>query len=151
MKVKFKYGIKSYSGTLDDLVYANYKKCNMVIGRRLVEREDTDQNRIIGNGGVKISSIYKLLREEYKQDLAKYAKRRGELESSQGKLVANRFMVFVKLCYAACQGMNHSSDVASLSLDDFSISVGLMNVKSAIEAGYLEEIDSYDDLIEMAV
>ena len=33
MQVKFKYGVKSFSGTLDDHVYANYEDRGVVIGR----------------------------------------------------------------------------------------------------------------------
>ena len=33
MKVKFKYGIQTYSGTVDEMVYGSYRDGKLCIGR----------------------------------------------------------------------------------------------------------------------
>ncbi len=36
MKVKFKYGIQTYSGTVDEMTFGSYRKGTLCIGRKYV-------------------------------------------------------------------------------------------------------------------
>ncbi|MDP3114547.1 MAG: hypothetical protein Q8M98_07195 [Candidatus Cloacimonadaceae bacterium] len=49
MKVKFKYGIATYSGTLDEMTYGSYRSGRLCIGRRWVMPSLTVQNKTIGS------------------------------------------------------------------------------------------------------
>lgn len=76
MKVKFKFGIKSFSGTAEKMNFANYKSRGVTIGRVLPEqRKITEQNITMGEKMKKISEVYNATSDAYKKDLAGYTLR----------------------------------------------------------------------------
>ncbi|PKN74082.1 MAG: hypothetical protein CVU50_00460 [Candidatus Cloacimonetes bacterium HGW-Cloacimonetes-3] len=48
MKVQFKYGIKTYSGTADEMTYGSYRDGSVCIGRKYVVPSLTAQNTSLG-------------------------------------------------------------------------------------------------------
>jgi hypothetical protein len=146
MKVEFKYGIKSFSGTLDELNFANHKDRNMVIGREIGHREATDHNHSFGNTLRAISALYKATADGYKADLTAYAKKMYDLPKFSKGLAGNRFNVFVMICYAAMSSEEITFDVNTATIDDFDVITQLHSVKSAVEAGLLDVVVDYDEL-----
>ena len=52
MKVKFKYGIQTYSGTIDEMVYGSYRDDKLCIGREYVyPTPERENNALLGNRG----------------------------------------------------------------------------------------------------
>lgn len=147
MKVKFRYGIKSYSGTLDELNFANYEERNVVIGRMLpVNREITSQNILIGGIMVNISNLYGAIEEDYKADLKAYSKKMYKLKKFDKQLAGNRYSTFVKMLFAASKDPSSSIDINSLSVDDLSLGAyeEIQTVANAVRYGYLPAVDGYE-------
>jgi hypothetical protein len=57
MKVKFKYGIRTYSGTIDEMTYGSYRKGKVCIGRQWVLPKPTEQNTEIGAVATNLSDL----------------------------------------------------------------------------------------------
>ncbi len=67
MKVNLKYGIKTYSGTIDEMTYArSYRKNTICIGRKYVKPRLTDQNTLIGSKMKNLAIIYEDVSDSYK-------------------------------------------------------------------------------------
>ncbi len=147
MKVKFRYGIKSYSGTLDELVFAAYEDRNVVIGRELPSGfERQAQHDVIANYSVKLGEFYRGLSEGFKSDLAAYSKQMYNLKAYSKKIAGSGYSVFVKMIWAASKDANSPVDVMSLSVDDISAGAYSMieSVKVAVDNGYLPLVEDYE-------
>ena len=57
MKVKFKYGIRTFSGTVDEMTYGSFKKGKVCIGRRWVMPRLTDNNAALGSAAVLVGLV----------------------------------------------------------------------------------------------
>lgn len=148
MKVKFRFGIKSYSGTLDELCYVNYEDRSVVIGRMLPEnREVTAQNLSIGSKMVKIAEFYSGVSDDFKSDLKAYAKKMYKLKAYSKGLAGNSYTTFIKMLWKASESIEDPIDLDSLSIDDLllgSYSV-IGSVKVAVENGFLPNVEGYED------
>ncbi len=148
MKVKFKYGIKSYSGTLDDMVFANFEDRNVVIGRMLpADREATPQNEIIASNSRIISTFYKSLSAAYKQDLTEYAKKMFNLKAYSNRVAGSGYSVFNKIIWAANDDTGNPLDISSLSADDIVAGTypQIDTIKAAVENGYIPMVGGYEE------
>lgn len=148
MKVKFRFGIKSYSGTLDELNYANYEDRSVVIGRMIpTNRELTAQNIDIKGKSNRISNLYLGVSEGFKTDMTAYAKKMYNLKPYRKQIAGNRYTIFMKMIWAASQAESNPLDIDSLSLDDLAIGTytTIESVKTAIDNGFLPKVDGYED------
>lgn len=148
MKVKFRFGIKSYSGTLDELNYANYEDRSVVIGRMLpVNRETTSQNENLKTNAQAISEFYSVVSDGFKEDLKAYAKKMYKLAPYRKQIAGNRYTVFVKLLWAVSRQESGAIDLTSLSIDDAQIGSyeNFSSIKSAVENDLLPKVDGYED------
>ncbi|MDD4223400.1 MAG: hypothetical protein PHD87_02305, partial [Candidatus Cloacimonetes bacterium] len=66
MKVKFKYGIATYSGTIDEMVYGSYRDDKLCIGREYVYPRLTEYNAAIGGAGANLAILWASGSAEYK-------------------------------------------------------------------------------------
>lgn len=147
MKVKFKFGIKSYSGTLDDLVYANYADRSVVVGRMLAEnRELTEQNVTMGSRMSIISAVYGAASNDFKEDLAKYAKKMYKLKEFSKRIAGNSYSVFTKVIWNASKDTENPLDIDTLTVDDLEMGslTQISDVKTIVENGYLPVVDGYE-------
>lgn len=152
MKVKFKYGIKSYSGLLDEMVFCNYKARDVVIGREYnPSQRITTNNTKMGQCMVNIVMIYNATTEAYKAQLTEYAQKMFMLPEYQGKLAGNKMTVFLKMMWAWANTQAGAETLLNLSLDDFSLGAyeDLVNIKVAVDNGYLPAVDGYEDYLEI--
>ncbi len=149
MKVKFRFGIKSYSGTVDDFNYANFPDRNVVIGRMVPEsREITTQNEVIGNTSNKIAQFYSQVSSAYKQDLELYSLKLYKQKEYQGQLAGNKYSSFTKIMWAASKDPDLPVNLDALNIDDANLGSydNILTVKTAVEKGYLPKIDGYEEL-----
>ena len=73
MKVNFKYGIRTYSGSMDEMTYGSYRKNTICIGRKKVIPRITENNTLIGSKTKNLAAIYASISGNYKQELKQYA------------------------------------------------------------------------------
>ena len=148
MKARFQYGIKSYSGYLDGIVYMNYKRGGVVIGRMVPEQNTvTAANVLMGEKMIKISSIYAVATQAYKDDLKAYALKMFQLKQFDGKVSGNGFSVFVKMIWAASKDPDNPLDIMSLTTDDLAVGAyeQFDTVRAAVENGLLPQVFEYEE------
>lgn len=148
MKVKFRFGIKNYSGTLDQLNYADFGDRGCIARMLSDSRETTAQNEEIKQKSQYIVEFYRLISDEFKQDLALYTMKMYNLKENRTKIAGNRYSTFVKLMWAVSKLENGAIDLSSLSIDDAVIGSyeNFSTVKAAVENGYLPVVPGYEEL-----
>jgi len=147
MKVKFKYGIKSFSGTHDEMVFANYENFGVVIGRMMPEKRELTENQILmGNRLGKISSLWNLVSSGYKEDMIAYAVKFSLLPERTGTVGVNAFSIFVKAIYAASKSETNPLHIDSINADDLEMGSYDMidNVVDMVDAGFLPVVSGYE-------
>lgn len=153
MRAKFQYGIKSYSGTVDGINFANYASRNVVIGRMVPEnRTITAANVLMGEKMIKISSLYEACTDAYKKDLELYTLKMYKLRAHRTGMAGNKFSTFVKMIWGASKDPDNPLDIMSLTTDDLEVGSyeQIETVKVAVENGYLPKVDGYEELTASA-
>ncbi len=145
MKVKFKYGIRTYSGTLDEMTYGSYRKHSLCIGRKHVKPALTVQNDIMGAITKNLHAIYLDASTGYKADLKAYAKQNGKENVKNTQMPPNSYALFIKMMYAWQEDSGGTVDLSSITLEDIqSTNAAVGTVADAIDAGYLKPVTNYD-------
>ena len=148
MKVKFKYGIATYSGTIDEMVYGSYRDGKLCIGREYVYPRLTDNNASLGLSGSNLAKLWGEASAEYKADLKTYAQRNGTENIPRTQLPPTNFALWIKLMYA-WQKDNSSVDLGTISAEDFGLAGSAVStIKNAVNNGYLLKVSQYEDLTE---
>lgn len=148
MKVKFKYGIKSYSGTLDELVYANFEDRSVVIGRMLpVDRERTAQNETVSTYAGKMADFYQAISDGFKEDLKAYTKKMYRLKPYAKKIAGSFYSVYTKMMWSASKDPEQPIDIESLTSSPIVSGTfpSIDTLKTAIENGHLPLVDGYEE------
>lgn len=147
MKIKFKYGIKSFSGLFDEMIFANYQRDKVVIGRMYnPSPKITENNWTMGAKMQGISKIWGATSPAYKKDFKVYSYKMFGLPMFDGKVSGNGFSAFVKAMWGASKDTENPLDLLSLSLDDLEVDAYLQikSVKVCVENGYLPVVDGYE-------
>jgi len=148
MKVKFKFGIETYSGTVDSMTYGSYRDDKLCIGREYVYPRITDNNHAMGNIMKNLASVYAAADPLYIADLKTYAMRNGSENVPKTKLIPTAFSLFIKMMYAWYDSDPEHVDLASVTVADIiALDADVQTVSDAIDAGFLPSVSVYDDLI----
>lgn len=145
MKTKLKYGIASYSGTIDEITFASYKNGAVCIARKYVKPTLTENNSRMGDIAKNISLIYGGCSEEFKSDLRTYASIYGKEETPRNSLSPNSYGLFVKMMFNFSDINGGGVDLTSITLNDIqSLFVELTTIATAVDAGYLPKVSGYE-------
>ena len=147
MKVKFKYGIKSFSGLFDEMIFSNYQRDNVVIGRMYnPSPKVSENNSIMGAKMQAISKIWVATTDAYKEDFKGYSYKMFGLPMFDGKVSGNGFSAFVKAMWGASKDTENPLDLLALSVDDLEVEAysQIVSVKVCVENGYLPVVDGYE-------
>ena len=148
MKVRFKYGIATYSGTIDEMVYGSYRDHKLCIGRDYVYPRLTANNTLMGSVGSNLAMLWGEASSAYKTDLKTYSQRNGTENIPKTQLPPTNYALWIKLLYAWHED-NPSVDLSTLTVEDFELGgASVSTVKNAIDNGYLDKVGTYDDLTE---
>lgn len=148
MKVKFKYGIATYSGKLDEMVYGSYRDGKLCIGREFVYPRLTENNAILGGVGVNLAILWATGSEAFKADMKTYAQRNGTENVPKTKLPPNSYALWIRMIYAWAED-NPSVDLSTLNSEDFDIAGSdVSSVKNAVDNDYLPKVNDYSQLSE---
>ncbi|HHV36401.1 MAG TPA: hypothetical protein GXX77_00975 [Candidatus Cloacimonetes bacterium] len=147
MKATFKYGIQTYSGTIDGLTYASYKDGQVCIARRYVKPRATEQNEEMASVSTNLSKIYNECSEEFKADLKTYSHLYATRHVAKDKLPPSSYAIYVKMMYAF---LKHNSDhvgLDSIVLDDLiDLYPEVTSIKNAVNKRYLPKVNGYEAL-----
>ena len=147
MKVKFKYGIQTYSGKIDEMVYGSFRNDNLCIGREFVYPTLTDNNHALGSSMKNLAGIFHHISPTYAADLKKYATRNGQENVAKDKLIPTCFSLFIKMLYAWQKSDPEHVDLTTVTIADIgSLDADVSTIKRAVEAGFLPHISVYTDL-----
>jgi hypothetical protein len=147
MKVKFKYGIKTYSGTIDEMVYGSFRHDNLCIGREYVYPTLTANNHLKGTVLKNLASVYHDISVEYLADLKTYGVRNGQDNTPNDSLVPSAFSLWLKMMYAWQKSDPTHVDLATLTLADIvALDAEVSTIARAVEAEFLPMVSVYDDL-----
>jgi len=148
MKVKFKYGIKSYSGTLDEMTYGSYNDGDVCIGRKYVKPETTDNNLLMGDIMQNLADVYKKSSEFYRNDLYLFSRRNAKQNVPKGRIAPNGYALFLAMMYAWAADNPSTVDLLTIDIEDIQSTTAPVNrVADAIDNGYLPRVREYSDLI----
>lgn len=146
MKVNFKYGIKTYSGTMDEVTYGSYRKNTICIGRKYVKPRLTDQNALVGGKMKNLAIIYNDVSESYRQELKQYALL-NEVNVPKGKLLPNAYALWVKMMFKFADADAEHIDLTTLTYSDLqTVGDEILSIASAVENGYMANVPGADKL-----
>jgi len=147
MKVRFKFGIKTFSGTADEMTYGSYAKNTLCLGRQYVTPDYTANNQHVGAIGKNLASVFKAAAAEYVADLKTYATRNGKENFHYGELAVTAYPLFVKMMFAWAKTDPTHIDLTAITVADIvTRDADVRTVKRAVDAGYLPHISDYADL-----
>ena len=138
MKVQFKYGIGTYSGTLDELTFGSYFKNRVCIARKYVVPRLTDQNSLIGSKMKNLAVIYGNVSANYKIELKQYASLHSVL-TPKGKLPATSYALWVKMMFQFAKADPEHIDLTSLTYTDLqTVGDDIISIAAAVTNGFME-------------
>lgn len=146
MKVQFKYGIKTYSGTLDEMTYGSYRDDNICIGRKYVSPTLNANNTLRGEISKNLAAIYALVSSDYKDDLKAYAGKHAALVPSD-KIPPTSFAIWMRMMYLYSELDDGHVDLSSVTYTDLqTLGTDIASIAAAISNGYLPEVNGGDAL-----
>jgi len=147
MKVYFKYGIKTYSGTVNGMTYGSYRKGNLCIGREYVYPNLTDNNFSMGAIMKNLAGVYHNASPDYVLDLKTYAERNGSENVSKTQLIPTAFSLFIKMMFAWYDSDPEHVELSTVTIGDIiALDADVKTIARAVEADFLPLISVYDDL-----
>jgi hypothetical protein len=146
MKVKFKYGIRTYSGKVDEMVYGSYRHNRLCIGRVYVYPRLTENNKKIGKIGKNLALIWDAADNDYRDDFKLYALRHGIEHVPGDKLPPNAYSIWIKMMWEWAK-TEENIELASITDEDFSVSNGkCSSVKACVDNGFLPKVLGYKEM-----
>ena len=137
MKVHFHYGIKTYSGKLDDIVFTMHNNKEICIARRYVIPKPGPAQSNFKTVATNLKTLWLAVKAGYKSDLALYAVQFNNMRPDNCNV--GTYSLFVKILYAAQKEAEF--DLRTCTYTDISASTSAVStVKKAIEAGYLPSV-----------
>lgn len=146
MKVTFKYGIKTYSGTVDEMTYGSYNDGGVCIGRKHVTPNITANNTLRGTIMKNLGAIYGSLSSSYKDDLKVYAQKHAALVPAD-KIAPTTFAIWMRMMYLFSELDSGHVDLATVTYTDLqTVGADIASIAEAVVNGYLPEVSGADSL-----
>lgn len=147
MKVKLNYGIRTYSGTLDDMVFGSFNQGGYCQGRKYVKPVYTTNNQHMGAIGKNLKNVYHNAATAYVTDLKTYCTRNKKDNVPWTKRAPSPLAMFYKMMYAWSKTDPLHIDLTAVTIADIvTMDAEVMSLERAIDAGYLPSVKKYNDL-----
>lgn len=141
MKVTFKYGIGSYSGTADGMVYSPTRNKMGSIARLFVVPTLTDNNTLRGAIMKNLASVWNSVSSGYKSDMKSYcAEWNITYNDLQDAFSPRRssFAMFVDMMYLFAELDEGHVDLSTITYSDLTtLGADIDTIALAVENGYL--------------
>ncbi len=145
MKVSYKYGIKTISGKLDDLVHMAWNKGRVAIARIFVMPTLGEIHSLFGDIKKNIAAIWDECSEAFKEDLKTYATRRIPYYTAEQIPAYANYAHFVRFLYAFRED-SEEVNLLDVSKDDLLTAGCPSSVQEIIDQGLLPPVSEYEDL-----
>lgn len=140
MKVKFNYGIKTYSGTLDNMTFGSYRKNSVCIGREYVSPRITENNLSMSAKMKNLALVFSSVSSGYKDDLKSYALA-NQANVPKGKLPPSSYAIFVQMMFKFAKLDEGHIDLATVTYGDLStLGEDISTIAAAVSNGYLQSV-----------
>ena len=147
MKAKFKYGIATYSGTIDEITFGSYRKDTVCIARKYVIPRLTEHNTQMGSQLKNLATVWADVSSGYKDELKIYAAK-NLANTPKGKLPPTSFSIWVQMLYLFSELDGGHIDLATLAYSDLAtVGEDILSIASAVENGYLASVPGADSMI----
>lgn len=147
MKVTFKYGIKTYSGTIDEMTYGSFRDDNLCIGRKYVSPTLTANNTLRGTIIKNLADVYSSLSSGYRDDLKTYAAKNIS-NVPKDKLPPTAFAIWMKMMYLFAELDEGHIDLSTVTYSDLqTLGADIDTIALAVENGYLANVEGADALV----
>jgi hypothetical protein len=145
MKVKFKFGIETYSGTVDGMTYGSYRDDKLCIGREYVYPTITANNNDKGAMVQNLAKVYQAADPDYIADLKAYCVRNGMENVPKDKLVPTAFSMFLKMMYAWYESDPAHVDLKTVTVADIvALDADVRTIARAVTAEFLPYVSTAD-------
>ncbi|GAB1366203.1 MAG TPA: hypothetical protein PL160_01810 [Candidatus Cloacimonas sp.] len=140
MKVTFNYGIRTYSGTIDEITFGSYRKDSVCIARKYVIPRTTENNTQMGNILKNLATVYAAVASDYKEELKMYAVK-NEQNIPAGQLAPNTFAIWVKMMFRFSELNVGHIDLSSVTYNDLqTVGEDILSISLAVQNGYLADV-----------
>ena len=151
MKVSFNYGISTYSGTEDRMVYQSWFHNRLCMGRKFVYPTLNENHHHLGAIGKNLRSVYKTANAAYTDDFKEYALRNKQQNTSRYleflHPMPGPMALFVEMMFAWQKTDPTHIDLTAITVADIvTRDADVRTVKRAVDASYLLVVNPYNDL-----
>lgn len=149
MKVTHKYGIGSFSGTIDLAVFRPSRSGLTSIMRRWVYPKLSEQNEVFATISKNLKIIWSASTIGYKTDFATYCRRyNSEYPPANGFDAGwTAYGAFCKMMYAWQAADPAHVDLSVISPEDMAtVGAVVSSVYNVVDLGYLPVVTDYEDL-----
>jgi hypothetical protein len=147
MKVKFKYGIRTYSGTVDEMTYGSYRKHRLCIGRQYVLPKRTEQNDKMGSEAKNLGALWNAASDEFKADYKIYAGLYATYVSKPNEMPPNAYALFTKAMHNWAKTEEPTVNLAILQSEDItSLGTGISSVANCVSYNHLPAVPGHTNL-----
>jgi len=138
MKVHFKWGIATYSGTRDEMTFESYREHHICIGRKWFIPTPNLQTAKIPAVAKNLRVVWKTANQAYKDDYTTYATRNKKQNYRLDEFPPTAFVLFVHAMYAWFDTDPTHIDLTAITVADIvTRDADVRTVTRSIEAGFL--------------
>ena len=142
MKAKFTYGIGSYSGKLDGVVFCHYRREGVVLVRKYRYPTIVENNHKLGSITANLHALKPS--DGYKNDMRDYLGRYNALKQNEGRYVRSWVNLYIKLMRDMAK-QDNSIDLQTLTREQiYTQDLPCISVKRAVEAGLLPQVYDWE-------
>lgn len=149
MKVTFKYGIGSYLGTVDGMVYTPTRNKMGSIARLYVVPRLTANNTLRGTIMKNLAAVWSSVSSSYKDDMRSYCEKWNSTYNDPQDTFAPRrssFAMFVDMMYLFSEMDSGHVDLSTITYTDLqTVGADIISIAVAVVNGYLQSVPGADD------
>ncbi len=146
MRVNMMKPFRSFSGTMDELVYSAFNEGYICFSRDYVVPAATTQNATMGSVAENLGAVYDSFDSGWIDNLKTYTRRYGNEVLGKKKRHPGFYALYSKMWWNVNKD-DPTIDLKTVTFADIQLlDIGIQTVKDAIDNGFLPKISKYDDL-----
>ncbi len=146
MKVTMMKPFRSFSGIMDELVYAGYNEGYICYSRDYVIPRETTNNEKVGSIATNLGVVYDSFDSGWVDDLKTYTHRFISDCQTKRDRHPGFYSLYGKMWWKVVKD-DPTIDLRTVTFADIQLlDIGIQTVKDAIDNGFLPKIKKYDDL-----
>jgi len=138
---------RSFSGIMDELVYAGYNEGYICYSRDYVIPRATANNEKVGSIATNLGVVYDSFDSGWVDDLKEYSYRYATDVQTKRDRHPSFYSLFGKMWWAVAKD-DPTIDLKTVTFADIALlDIGIKTIKGAIDNGFLPKVHKIDDLI----